>query len=97
MKMVIYTCHDIQTVPKKPCEPKIEKSIFSLNKSRSVGNFHGIVSVSEQVETLGNTPSSENRMAGATSPNPMGGMELQPVKKTITSVRVGELWPPWAD
>ena len=52
--------------------------------------------MSEQVETIGKTAASENRTPGTTSPNPNGGILSQPVKNTIMSLRVGELWSPWS-
>ena len=80
--------------PKSPCELRMEKSIFSLKASKSVGKLQGIESVSAQVDTLGKEPSSQKMIYGVPSPNPNGGMQSQPVKKTITSFSVGELTSP---
>ena len=68
----------------------MEKFIFSLNLSKFVGKLRGRVSVSAHVDTLGNTLSSVNPTVGVTSPKPSGGVLSQPVKKTMTSLRVGD-------
>ena len=65
------------------------KSIFSLNCSNSVGKLMGKWSVNEHVDTVGKTPLSLN-----TTLDPNGGTESQPVRKTMTSRRVGIFYHP---
>ena len=82
--------HCDYTFLKKPRDPRIEKSIFSLKVSNSVGMLRGILNVKEHVETVGKTASSEKTIVGEASANPRGGRQSQPVRKTITSFRFGE-------
>lgn len=80
----------VYTVPKNPCEPRITKSIFSLKESKSFGKLRGKQRTSEQVETVGSLSSLVNSTAPTVSPNPRGGTESKPVKKTKMSCSVGE-------
>ena len=49
--------------------------------------------VREHVDTVGSTTSFENRMHGSTSPNPKGGTQSHPVRKSITSFSVAGPFP----
>ena len=49
--------------------------------------------MSEQVQTMGSESALGKVTDGSTSPKPNGGGTSHPVKKTITSVRVGALSP----
>ena len=84
------------TFPKKPWEPRIQKSILSLNISNSVGKLWGILNVSEHIEAVGKTAVSGNKIEGEESGNPRGGTLSHPVRKTITSFRFGEHLSPFA-
>ena len=68
----------------------MEKSIFFLKREESVGKAIGKVSMRAQVDTNGNWAASLNRTEGETSPKPNGGTESHPVKKTMTSLRLGD-------
>ncbi len=74
--------------PKKPCDPRMAKSIASLNWMKSCGKLKGSWKVREQVETVGNL-SSVNIIFGILSPNPRGGIESQPVINESISFMLG--------
>ena len=65
--------------------------------SKFVGKLQGKISVGDEVDTVGTTPSLEKAIFGMASPNPFGGMQSRPVKKTITSFSVGELRSPCSE
>ena len=68
----------------KPCDPRIMKSIFSLNQVKSFGRLNGSRRIREQVETVGNK-SCVNIIFGLISPNPSGGIKSHPVRNTNIS------------
>lgn len=81
---------------KNPCDPRTARSILFLNCSKLVGKESGKNKEREHVDTVGKGSLSVKTMLGETFPKPKGGTELQPVKKTITSFRFGELSSAWA-
>lgn len=67
----------------------MQKFIFSVKSSSSLGREYGIVKVNVHVETLGSTAESLKEILGWEPGKPNGGTSEHPVRKINTSFILG--------